>query len=104
MILRRRVTDRSLDVRGYAELGLLAVFVVHRAGRIADSPSVRQTVAHGHAAAASRMVANQFDMGKGAHHDGKRVGSTIDATVGQYADGLVPAEIAGGREFRLLAE
>ena len=82
-----------LNVGGNAELRLLAVPVVHRTGRIAHAPSVGQRVAHRHSTTSSRVVANYFDIRMGAHHNGKRIGSTKNTAVGQHTDALVPPDV-----------
>mgnify|MGYP007069911775 CR=1 FL=1 len=87
------------DVGCDAELGLALVAVVHGAGREADAPAVGQRAGHGHAAASAGVVAYQPDVGQCVHPDGKGVGGAVDAAVGEHADALVPAYVAGGLEI-----
>ena len=102
VMLARLFCQVNLDIRIYAEFRVTSVLVIDGTSRIADVPTIGKAAVHGHSAAAASVVANDGDIREGSHDDGKIVGSTIYAPIGQHADALVPAEIARRFEPPLL--
>ena len=89
-------------VGGDAELGGLAVNVVHRHGGEAHAPAAGQRAREGHAGAAARLVAHDLDAGQGLHVERELVGGGEDLAVSEHDDGLLPADVAGGLQIARL--
>ena len=95
------VGERDAVVGGDAELGGLAVGVVHGAGREAHRPAVGQRVAEGQARSAAGAVAHDGDKREVLHVLYELVGRAVYAAVGKHAHGLLPPQ-AGRRLYPLL--
>lgn len=91
--------ERHADVGFYAELDLLHVGVVHRAGREAHRPSVGQFGREGQSGAAARAVAHDGDEGTFPHVAHEGVGGTVARTVGEHHGPLLPAHAV--RRFQI---